>query len=373
MGLGSYPDTTLEAARSAASAARGLLDQGLNPLAVKRRTALEERTVGGIPKTVVELFWRWFERAIKPARSDEGAEIGRSFQRDVLPLLGAIPLAEVRRAHIASVLESVLDRGSRRMANRLLTDMRQMFTYGASRDLISRDPTAGMKKRDFGGEEIQRERVLSEAEIKILPEALELAGLSPQFTAGIWLMLATACRVGELSQAAGCDVDFKEKTWRIPAENAKNGQAHLIHLSPFAVDKFNVLKTISVNSAWVLPSRQFHKHVDVKSLTKQVRDRQRDKQLKGRSAATRTLIMTGGEWTPHDLRRTAATMMQNLAVVPHVIERCLNHAEPNKLQKTYQRAEYLVEQASAYKALGDRLSKLTGNTSNVIFFPQMAA
>jgi hypothetical protein len=33
----------------------------------------------------------------------------------------------------------------------------------------------------------------------------------------------------------------------------------------------------------------------------------------------------GGGWTPHDLRRTGATMMGELGVMGEGIERCLNH------------------------------------------------
>lgn len=372
MGLGSYPDTSLETARCQARNARGLLDQGINPLDQKRRAALEARTEGGIPRTVSELFERWMERVVVDGRKDQGSEMRRSFERDVLPAIGAQLLNDVRRVHISTVLENVLSRKSNRMANRLLSDMRQMFTYGVSRDFTAIDPTVGLRKRDFGGEEKQRERVMSEDEIRTLPSLLAASGLSEQAVCSIWITLATACRVGEISRARWEHVDLNNMTWFIPPENSKNGQGHLVHLSTFAHDQFKRLQAFS-SSEWVLPSRNGQSHLDTKTLTKQIHDRQREAPLKGRSKASSSLLLPGGAWTPHDLRRTAATLMQYIGVAPHVIEKCLNHTEPEKLKKTYQRSEYLAERSSAFQLLGTRLALLSGTATNVVFLPRLAA
>lgn len=66
----------------------------------------------------------------------------------------------------------------------------------------------------------------------------------------------------------------------------------------------------------------------------------------------------GGGWTPHDLRRTGATMMGELGIMGEVIERCLNHVEGNKLKRIYQRHELKAEQREAWRLLGDRLALL---------------
>jgi len=81
--------------------------------------------------------------------------------------------------------------------------------------------------------------------------------------------------------------------------------------------------------------------------------------MKNRSKATGALLLTGGAWTPHDLRRTGATMMGTLGVRPDIIEKCLNHVEQNKLIRVYQRQEMTPEQRDAWRLLGDRLEILT--------------
>ncbi len=93
-------------------------------------------------------------------------------------------------------------------------------------------------------------------------------------------------------------------------------------------------------------------------LTKQVHDRQTPSDAKKRSKANSGLVLSGGRWTPHDLRRTGATIMGENGVLPEVIERCLNHKKPSKLIRTYQRQERLAERRAAWSVLGDVLDKI---------------
>ena len=56
-----------------------------------------------------------------------------------------------------------------------------------------------------------------------------------------------------------------------------------------------------------------------------------------RSNATGALALPRGKWTPHDLRRTAATLMGDAGVSSDVIERILNHQDENRIRRTYPR------------------------------------
>jgi len=123
---------------------------------------------------------------------------------------------------------------------------------------------------------------------------------------------------------------------------------------------------------WLFPNPDLNAPLDTKGPTKQVGDRQRyDKPImSNRSQDAHALELSGGRWVPHDLRRTAATMMVQLGVLPDVVERCLNHTEPNKLKRIYQRASYEVPMRDAWRLLGDRLDLLhrraTGEVTNVV-------
>ena len=86
------------------------------------------------------------------------------------------------------------------------------------------------------------------------------------------------------------------------------------------------------------------------------------------SPLVEALILPGGKWTAHDLRRTGSTIMAELGVRPDVIERCLNHTEQDRMKRIYQRHSYHEEMREAWRLLGDRLTLLTGEvvTRNVV-------
>jgi integrase len=293
----------------------------------------------------------------------------RYFEKDVFPGIGDRPATEIKRGDIRAILNRVTDRGAARAAKVLLGDLRQMFTYAVSIDCVATDPTYGFKKRDFGGQDKPRERTLSPDEIRELANTLPTSGLAPAYQSAIWVMLATSCRVGELMKARWMDVDLDAGEWRIPAENSKNGRAHLIHLSPFARQHFAALPRFD-ECEWLFPGRDIRKHLDAKALNKQLQDRQRESQIAGRSLSTGALRLPGGNWTPHDLRRTGSTLMGELGIRPDIINRCQNHALGDRVTQTYQRQELLDDRRRAFQRLGQHLADIiSSEPGKVASFP----
>lgn len=52
--------------------------------------------------------------------------------------------------------------------------------------------------------------------------------------------------------------------------------------------------------------------------------------------------------------------MGSLKVPPHVIEKCLNHMEENRIIRTYQQASLMEEREDAFNKLGMKLAALSG-------------
>jgi integrase len=225
-----------------------------------------------------------------------------------------------------------------------------------------------LKKTDVGGTQAERERILSTDELKQLRDQLPAAHMERSTEIAIWLMLSTLARVGELTQSRWEHIDFNDGTWTIPAWNSKNAKEHIIFLSEFAQRHFEELHTLSGWSAWCYPSMRTDGHLCLRSISKQIKDRQRDTALSNRSLrGLGALTLPGGNWTAHDLRRTGATLMGELGILSEVIEKCLNHVEANKLKRTYQRHELKSERREAWRVLGAHLdSLLHGKADNVI-------
>ena len=376
---GTWPKDTLAAIRAERDRMRGVLDDGRNPVAEKviarlkvkadqaEEAADEQARINDLAAqqarlTVRDLFERWTSVDLI-RRRDGGKEIRRMFEKDVLPTIGALAVEDVRKGHVTGVTDSLLARGVPRMAKLIFSLIRQMFRFAVDRDIIEADPTASIRKAKIGGKDVERDRVLSEDEVRQLAQQTPSAGLTQTTRAAIWIALSTCCRIGELLNARREHVDLERGTWWIPPENSKNGKAHTIHLSSFSAYQFARVKELNSASPWLYPDRAGTGPVCDKTVTKQIGDRQRPglQPMKGRAnvALAETLVLPGGRWTPHDLRRTGATIMVSLGVLPEVAERCLNHTEENKVKRIYQRHSYEVEMREAWRLLGERLTLLT--------------
>jgi integrase len=320
-------------------------------------------------------------------RKDGGAFTLAQFERRVFPTLSDVAAEDVRRGDLLTLLDAVKVEGKLRTANVLLSDLKQMFRFALTRDIVQRNPLDTVTKRDAGGTPVERERVLSSHEVGMLANALPASGLQPRFICGVWLILATGVRVGELLGSCWANlgrvpaelksvadqsgvkigfVDLERRTWHIP--ETKNQRDHTIHLSSFAVAQFRRLAALSESEpdalnqsvSWVFPNLSATGPIGVKSLGKQLSDRQREsaRRLHGRSKATSALVLPGGRWTAHDLRRTTATLMAGLGISGDVIDECLNHLIANRVRRTYIRDRRATEQACAFDALGKRLELL---------------
>ena len=389
----------LKEVRDRVAAMRALLDQNIEPMAhaqterdkaererqeAERQKQEEERArLAKIEAERIERESRrtfgdtvnqWHELALSK-RKDKGKETMRIFAKDVMPHLAHKELGSVTKADLLAIFDRVTARGANVLANHIFGDLRQFFNWCDARELVSKHPLRGITKKDVGGAQPERERVLSADELRTLKAKMPDAHFERQTELAIWLMLSTLARVGELTQAKWEHIDFSAGTWTIPAGNAKNAREHVVFLSDFAIRHFEDLRSVNGwQGVWCFPSTRTNEHLCLRSLSKQIKDRQRDTALSNRTMkGLGALKLPGGDWTPHDLRRTGATMMGELGISSDVIERCLNHVESSKLKRTYQRHELKAERVQAWARLSERLDEvLHGTERKVLPFKRVA-
>lgn len=334
-------------------------------------TRIQELAAKDARMTVRGLFDLWSRTDLRK-RQDGGSEALRAFERDVFPIIGDVAAADVTKAHIQHIIDTMLARDVKRMTERVFSDLRQLFGFAMDRDHIETDPTARIKKYKIGGS-VERDRVLTEAELIEFFKRLPESGLNKTSQNALLISLSTGSRIGETLKANWNHVDLQRRTWTQPEVSAagrftKNGKRHVIQLNEIALRAFEALHHQSGLTPWVFPNSRFNGPIDLKTVSKQVTDRQRGnvEPMRGRTKQTNALALAGGKWTPHDLRRTGATLMAELGVLPDVIERCLNHTEQTKVKRIYQRAQYEAPMREAWQKLGQRLELLNNKPINVV-------
>jgi integrase len=221
--LGIYGDITLAEAREKAREGRGSVAEGKGPVAEKRAAEAA--------MTVADLVEVYLSKGCSTKRSSR--EIARRLRKSVVPVIGAIKLADLHRRDVTRAIDKLVDRGVGVEANRTFEDIRACLRWGRKRGDIDTDICGGMEKPT---KVEPRTRVLSEDEIRTMWEALPAADMREGTRRIIRLCLVLGQRVGEVSGMTTAELDLDAKLWTIPAARSKNAKEHRVPLSKMAMD-----------------------------------------------------------------------------------------------------------------------------------------
>jgi integrase len=357
MTLGSYPHVTLAEAKRLHRAALKILENGKDPGYEKRREEAEARD----SLTVEDLIKEYMEKWAKPRKRSWQAD-ERCLNKDVKPNWGKCKAKDISRRDVFLLLDKIKERGAPIQANRTLACIRRVFNFALERDIVSANPCAAVKAV---AKEHKCDRVLSTEEIRIFWNSLtELRSLdlisteiniqheikmSEGTKLALKFQLTTLQRKGEVIGAEWEELDLAGGWWTIPAEKAKNAKVHRVPLSTLALELLRDIKELSGNSRWLFPSIKGDKPVRGESIDHAMR-RCKFKNIK--------------HFTPHDLRRTAASYMTAMGVSRLVVSKLLNHVE-NSVTAVYDRHSYDREKQSAIEKWSRKLKEIILNeTSN---------
>jgi integrase len=211
------------------------------------------------------------------------------------------------------------------------------FSWCMGEGLCSSNPVLETRAPEGNG---SRERVLSGDELKAIWKA---CSTDSEYHRIVRLLALTGLRkneVGGLRWSEFDDLDAGIVT--IPVERSKNRKAHTVTLSPAALA---IIKSV--------PHREGRDHLFGNAGFVNW--------AHSKAALDKVLGDEVAKWTVHDIRRTVATRMGDIGILPHVIEAVLNHTEKSKTKKTYQRSTFDPERAEALAKWAQHLAKLTGD------------
>jgi integrase len=338
--LGVYPKTGLAEAR----------DDAIKEM---KGDAKEERTGCTFEKLTEEYITRYAEKKKRPRSVAEDKRIIKAY-------LGEWKNArfmEIRKRDVLRLLEKVEkgrgDKPAPVMRNRVQALLSTMFNFALRAD-IAPETWANPCRLIEANKEKSRERVLGDEEIKKIWEVL--TARKDASSRAYLLILATGQRGGEVRAMRWDRID-KEGVWTIPPEMSKNGKEHRVPLSTQALRILDTLKPITGEGEWVFPNAAL-----------------------GRSKAeghvrwfgkknSRLQKALGFHFTPHDLRRTAATKMSEIGIPDTTIARILNRvwATKNITASVYNRHSHLPEMKVALERWGARLDQIVqGKAAKVV-------
>lgn len=298
--------------------------------AYKRGENLKQEKTG----TVELLAAKYLAEHAKPNNTERTyKEVVRIMDRDILPDLGSRDLDSIKRRDIHTLIQKIVDRQAPSLAHKALKVVRRMFNYGIECGITEVNPAHMIKLPA----EREKTRVLSDDEISAFFYDPITSKASRHTMNCLKLILVTAQRPGECLGLLHEEID--EDWWTIPKAKTKNqnvahAQDHRVYLSPLAKSLING------KSGKVFPVP-----VSVSALSLALRRLFDSKRIKSLP------------FTPHDLRRTAATHMAELGISQETIDRVLGHTS-GKISRTYNRYAYDTEKQEALTAWANKIESL---------------
>jgi len=304
------------------------------------------------------------------AQKKSGDEDRRIIEKDLLPALGSYHLSEIGRRDVLRLINGIKDRGAPIMANRTLTLLRTIFNFAVQQAIFDTNPTAGIR---LPGREHRRERVLSEEEIALFWARLPRSGINETVCRVFRMILITAQRPGEVACVEWGDLDLATGWWTVPAEKSKNGLTHRVPLSEMAVevieqargqhrchaaglrspaDAHRAPERRPPENSFLFPAPRNPRHpIGINYLSHSLRLKRDELGLE--------------HFTPHDLRRTAASHMASMGIPRLVISKVLNHVERG-ITAVYDRHGYDREKRAALDAWAAKLADIIAGRSGTV-------
>lgn len=347
MTIGDWPTWSLKAARVRAQELRREIDSGIDPLQAKRdhRAAL----------TVKQAVERYTENHLEHLLT--ATEAKRYFERDILPALGDLKVAEVRRRDLVALVE-VKARTAPRAARVLLGHLKHFMAWCELREIIELSPAHGIKPAavDRRMKTSKRGRALDDKEIREFWTQAETCGLHRLTALALKLILLTGQRPGEVAGMTWAEVEGN--LWTIPA--SRRGKTRDDHPVPLTKTALALLDQAREEVARLCKRRKEDpgphvfemkggEPITVRALTRAV--------TRYRKALGNRDHTTWGHWTPHDLRRTCRTGLAAVGVIQEVAERVVGHIQDG-IVGVYDVHRYDAEKRAALEAWERRLLRI---------------
>jgi integrase/rubredoxin len=335
--IGQWPDWSVLRAVKVARDLRQRIDLGEDPLDGRRKQdAAAATTLNAIAEDYLTRECGMTRDADGNA-TFEGGNIRSgdqrlaAFERLVYPELGAKQIGDVKRSDIAALLDKIEDERGPRMAHVTLAYLSKLFNWHASRTDDFRSPIVrGMGR--VKPKERERDRTLTDDELRAVWQAAK--GSTGPFERMVRFILLTGARRTEAAAMAWKELNGE---WTLPAARNKT--------------KVDLVRPLSAEARAVLPAKvdgcPFVFTTDGANPISGF--------AKFKLAFDKVCGVT--DWTLHDLRRTARSLMSRAGVPADHAEQCLGHVMPG-VRGVYDRYEYLEEKRDAFNSLAALINSI---------------
>ncbi len=335
LGLGSYPEVSIQDARSKAREHNETAAKGIHPRAEEKDKAVRA-------KTFEELGREWFAYESPKWSDGHASKIIRRLETWVFPHIGNILISELKPLQVLECLRIAESKGRLETAGRQREYIQRICSYGILHGMIEQNPCTALGRGAIQSPKTKHMAAITDPRelAKLLRDIHDYRGRFTTKTAMILLSLLM-CRTGELRRMEWSEIDFEAKEWRLPAEKMKMGQPHIVPLSRQAVEALTALKDITGHGRFAFPGQGKAEIMSENTVVYALND-----------------MGYQGRHCGHGFRSTASTLLHERGYPSQWIEAQLSHKDPNAIRAAYNHTVYLADRRKMLQEWADYLDKL---------------
>ena len=357
LALGVYPEISLKDAREAHQQARKKLASGIDPGSARKVEKLTRHLAAA--ESFEAVAREWYDQIMPQKSESYRVRTGRILEKDLYPVLGNRPIAEIAAAELLAALRRIEARGANDIAHRARQTAGQVFRFAVATGRAERDPSADLKGAlKPKGQKKHHAAITDPQELGRLLLAIDGFEGTPTVKTALMLSPLLFQRPGEIRAMEWTEINWEESRWELPAEKMKMGQRHIVPLCQQAIAALNEIQPLTGRGRYVFPS---------------ARGASRCLSENAVRVALRTLGFDNDTMTPHGFRATARTILDEvLGYRVDWIEHQLAHAVKDANGRAYNRTSHLKDRAAMMQGWADYLDNLkaqakAGNVVTVKF------
>ena len=337
--LGTYPQVSLQIARTKLTQAKEHVVKGDNPSTAIRIAKTNQIIKGVATFGTIAKQWLANNKADWSTHHFERNE--GLLKRYLLPDLERLPIDSIKEAYLFTVIKAAYDKGTKESARRARAVAAQVFSYAKATHQGTVNPARDMADNPyFKKPPVKHFTALPQSKVADLIKALNLTGteqkLDIKTICALRLAIYTGLRDNSIRGALWKEIDFDKAMWTIPSSRMKSGREHQVPLPTQALVALLTIKPLTYRNvdSYIFPGGGKH-------------------QIMSENTLRLALHRLGFKVTAHGMRSLITDVLNENKFNPDAIERQLDHSEESQVRRAYLRSNFMDERIKMMQWFAD--------------------
>lgn len=343
--IGKYPAVGVLRAREKREEAKELVRQGINPSHFRKQEKIKQAHESR--NTFKAVANEWLERNTDNWTDKTYLQRSRILTADLFPHIGSLPIRDIGPTQVLEIIQNI-ERRAPAMAVIAQQAISAVFRLAIVTLRADNDPVQHVRGA-LKPRKTVHHKILTRDELPAFLKAVDDFSGSYANRIALKLSLLTLARTNEILQATWNEFDLEQALWTKHAENVKQREEHTVPLPTQAIDLLKGLKLLTGNREHLFPNKADPRRPASKGVL------------------WKALVSMGykDKFSPHGIRGSASTILNEMGFRPDVIEKQLDHQERDRVRAAYNRADYKDERREMMQTWADYLDSLI-SSDNVV-------